>query len=236
MELIKNFLNNVGDTISNLQEKFVESNFGKIVKEVMNVGIRVALPDFAENMVIDVTNSLYDNGLKDGIKEIWNNIKSYGKSFLGVSTGKFENIEQIQKATKNGGILDTISSAFDFALEKAVDNEKITRKTRQSIKTQKNEMIKKMKKEIEAEVDNQEINVQKINEYATKWQEAFDNKNLKGMKNANKNLKKYLENTMPLENILSESKKIDIIQNLVENTGSFDITNEEKELAGALSN
>ena len=236
MELIKNFLNNVGDTISNLQEKFVESNFGKIVKEVMNVGIRVALPDFAENMVIDVTNSLYDNGLKDGIKEIWNNIKSYGKSFLGVSTGKFENIEQIQKATKNGGILDTISSAFDFALEKAVDNEKITRKTRQSIKTQKNEMIKKMKKEIEAEVDNQEINVQKINEYATKWQEAFDNKDLKGMKNANKNLKKYLENTMPLENILSESKKIDIIQNLVENTGSFDITNEEKELAGALSN
>ena len=235
MELIKNFLNNVGDTISNLQEKFVESNFGKIVKEVMNVGIRVALPDFAENMVIDVTNSLYDNGLKDGIKEIWNNIKSYGKSFLGVSTGKFENIEQIQKATKNGGILDTISSAFDFALEKAVDNEKITRKTRQSIKTQKNEMIKKMKKEIEAEVDNQEINVQKINEYATKWQEAFDNKDLKGMKNANKNLKKYLENTMPLENILSESKKIDIIQNLVENTGSFDITNEEKELAGALS-
>lgn len=235
MELIKNFLNNVGDTISNLQEKFAESNFGKIVKEVMNVGIRVALPDFAENVVIDVTNSLYDNGLKDGIKEIWNNIKSYGKSFLGVSTGKFENIEQIQKATKTGGVLDTISSAFDFALEKAVDNGKITRKTRQSIKTQKNDMIKKMKKEIKEEVDNQAVNVKKINEYATKWQEAFDNKDLKGMQNANKNLKKYLENTMPLENILSESKKIDIIQNLVENTGSFDITNEEKELASALS-
>ena len=235
MELIKNVVNGLGDTISNLQEKFVESNFGKIVKEVLNVGIRVALPDFAENMVIDATNAIYDNGLKDGIKEIWGNIKSYGKSFLGVSTGKFENIEQIQKATKNGGILDTISSAFDFALEKAVDNDKITRKTRQSIKTQKNDMIKKMKKEIEAEIDNQEINVQKINEYTGKWQEAFENQDLKGMKQANKNLKKYLETTIPLENLLSESKKIDIMQNLVESTGSFDITEEEKELAGALS-
>ena len=235
MELFKDIINGIGDKISNLQEKFVESNFGKIVKEVMNVGIRVALPDFAENMVIDVTNSLYDNGLKDGIKEIWNNKKSYGKSFLGVSTGKFDNIEQIQNATKNGGILDTISSAFDFALEKAVDNEKITKKARQSIKTQKNEMIKKMKKEITEEVDNQAINVKKINEYAEKWQEAFNNKDLKGMKNANKNLKKYLENTIPLENLLSESKKIDIMQNLVENTGSFDITEEEKELAVALS-
>ena len=54
MELVKNVLNGVGGAISNLQEKFVESNFGKIVKEVMNVGIRIALPDFAENMVIDV--------------------------------------------------------------------------------------------------------------------------------------------------------------------------------------
>ena len=53
MELIKNVFNGVGNAISNLQEKFVESNFGKIIKEVMNVGIRIALPDFAENMVID---------------------------------------------------------------------------------------------------------------------------------------------------------------------------------------
>lgn len=236
MELLKNITKGVGETISNLQKKFVESNFGRIVKEVMNVGIRIALPDFSENMVVDVADSLYENGLKDGVKKIWSNIKSYGKSFLGVSTGKFDNIEQIQKATKTGGILDTISSAFDFALEKAVDNNKITRKTRQSIKTQKNEMIKKMKKEIIEEVDNQAVNVKKINEYTEKWQKAFDNKDLKGMKNANKNLKKYLENTIPLENLLTESKKIDIIQNLVENTGSFDVTNEEKELALALAN
>ena len=155
---------------------------------------------------------------------------------MGVSTGKFENIEQIQKATKTGGVLDTISSAFDFALEKAVDNGKITRKARQSIKTQKNDMIKKMKKEITEEVDNQAVNVKKINEYTEKWQEAFNNKDLKGMKNANKNLKKYLENTIPLESLLSESKKIDILQNLVENTGNFEVTEEEEQLAGVLSN
>ena len=238
MELMENMgqkLSNISEKISDIQGKFFESNFGQIINSVLDVGIRVALPDFSENMMIDIKNALFENGLKDGVKQIWTNIKEYGKSFLGISTGKFNNIDEIQKATKTGGILDTISSAFDFALEKSVENGKITRKARQSIKKQKNSMIKDMKKEILDEVDNQSLYIEKINQYKEKWQECFDNKDLKGMKNANKNIKKYMEKVVPLENLLSDSKKIDVIQSLVESTGSFEVTKEEQELAKVLT-
>ena len=238
MEIFNNVgktLNSLGDKISEAQGKFAESNFGRIVSNVLDVGIRIALPDFSENMVIDIKDAIFNNGLKDGVKQIWNNIKEYGKSFLGLSTGKFNNIDEVQKATKNGGILDTISSAFDFALEKSVDNGKITRKARQSLKTQKNKMIKDMKDEILEEIDNQAVYVGKIEEYKEKWQECFNNKDLEGMKKANKNIKKYIDKTLPLDNLLSESKKIEIMQNLIESTGNFDITEEEKELANSLS-
>ena len=77
--------------------------------------------------------------------------------------------------------------------------------------------------------------IEKINEYNEKWQECFSNEDLKGMKNANRNIQKYLEKTLPLEDILKNARKIEIMQNLVESTGSFDITEEEKELASALA-
>ena len=137
-------------------------------------------------------------------------------------------------ATKSGGILDGISDIFDFALDKAVDNGKITKSARQKIKSSKNSILKDIKSNVSEEVDNQIKYVEKIEEYNEKWKECFENKDLKGMKNANKNIQKYLEKTLPLENLLKEARKIEIMQNLVENTGSFDITEDEKELADAL--
>ena len=55
------------------------------------------------------------------------------------------------------------------------------------------------------------------------------------MKNAHRNIQKYLEKVMPMEDILKNARRIEIMQSLVENTGDFDITDEEKELAIALS-
>ena len=78
------------------------------------------------------------------------------------------------------------------------------------------------------------VNVAKLLKLDANFVNSLENKDLKGMKNANKNIQKYLEKTLPLENLLKEARKIEIMQNLVENTGSFDITEDEKELADAL--
>lgn len=228
-------MNTISNNLAEAQEKFVQSGLYDIFNSALDTGIKIALPDMVDDAVIDIKDALMENGLKDGVKQIWNNIKSFGKSALGIATGKFDSVEQIQTATKTGGVLDTISKIFDFALDKAVDNEKITKSTRQSLKTQKNSIIKDIKKQVSEDLDNQVGYVEKINEYSEKWQTCFDNEDLSGMKNANRYIQKYLEKTLPLEEVLKNARKIEIMQSLVENTGSFDITEEEKELANVLA-
>ena len=44
-----------------------------------------------------------------------------GKSALGIVTGKFENVSQIQTAVKDGGIIDTVSSLLDKAIDLSED-------------------------------------------------------------------------------------------------------------------
>lgn len=227
-------LSDFGEKWADAQERFMESNIGKVLNNALDTTLRVALPDVAEDIVIDAKDALFENGLVGGAKQIWSNIKEFGKSALGLVTGKFETVEQVQTATKSGGILDGISDLFDFALEKSVESGKISKSERQKIKSSKNSILKEIKGNISEEVDNQIKYVEKIEEYNEKWKTCFENKDLNGMKNANRNIQKYLEKTLPLETLLKEARKIEIMQNLVESTGNFEITEEEQELAGAL--
>ena len=57
-------------------------------------------------------------GLKDGITKSVESVIDTGKSALGIVTGKFENISQIQNVLKRGGILDSISELLDNVFEK----------------------------------------------------------------------------------------------------------------------
>lgn len=228
-------LANIGETIVEAQEKFVESNLYGIFNSALDTGIRIALPEVAEDVVIDVKDTLMENGFRDGVKQIWNNIKEFGKSAYGLITGKFESVEQIQNATKEGGVLDVVSGIFDFALNKAVDNEKISKSTRQNVKNAKNSVVRSIKNQVSDSLDKQIGYVEKIEEYNEKWQDCFDKQDLSGMKKANKNIQKYLNKTIPLENVLKNARRIEIMQNLVESTGSFDITEEERELVNSLS-
>lgn len=235
LENVINHVTELGNKLAIAQEKFVQSNLFDIFNYALDTGIKIALPDIAEDAVIDIKDTLLDNGFKNGAKQIWNHMKDFGKSVLGIATGNFESIEQVKIATKTGGVLDIVSKIFDFSLDKAVDNEKITKSIKQSLKSEKNSVIKSIKNKISENLDNQVVYVEKINEFCDKWHNCYDNKDLKGMKNANRNIKKYLGKTMPLENIIKNARKIEIMQNLIESTGSFEITEEEKELASALA-
>ena len=235
IENLKNNLVVFEEKLADAQERFMESNIGKILNNALDTSLKIALPDVAEDVVISAKDAILENGIKDGVKQIWTNIKDYGKSVFGLVSGKFENIEQVQIATKNGGILDTFSTIFDFALDKSVDSGKITKSARKSLKSAKNSIIKDIKGDISEELDNQVKYIEELEDYNNKWTECFNNKDLSGMKNANKNIQKYLDKTLPLENTLKMARKIEIMQNLVENTGSFDITEEEQELATVLA-
>ena len=44
---------------------------------------------------------------------------------MGIVTGKFENVNQMQTAVKTGGIIDGISSVLNYTINKIVDKGKI---------------------------------------------------------------------------------------------------------------
>ena len=235
---LNNVLNNTLDLANNLskmQQKFMESNLYGIFDGVLNIGIRAALPDLIEDDIINIKDNIMQNGIVDGVNEIVNNIKSFGKSTFGLITGNFENISQIQTAVKSGGVLDKISKIFDFALDKAKEKGLISNTMKNTLKSQKNSIAKNIKNNISSNLEDQVKYFEKIDEYNNKWQECFKNKDLKGMKNANKNIQKYLKKVLPIESTLNSARKIETLEKLIENKGNFELNKEELELVEALN-
>ena len=104
------------------QNSFLESTLGKVINSALDVGLRMILPDFIEDGVVEVKDSLLEGGLKEGINTAIDGAINLGKSVLGIFTGKFDDISQARDAIKSGGIIDGISGALDTVLDKTTSS------------------------------------------------------------------------------------------------------------------
>lgn len=105
-------------------------------------------------------------GLKDGITKSVESVIDTGKSALGIVTGKFENISQIQNVLKRGGILDSISELLDNVFEKIRYNGNVNYKIMDLIENGKNAILDSVEMNIEKTLDRkiEEIQLsQKLN-------------------------------------------------------------------------
>ena len=82
--------------------------------------------------------SFLQNGFKEGIQTAIDSAINFGKSALGIVTGNFENVQQMQTAVKSGGIIDGISNVLNFTINKVVNSGKIPYALGSAIKTGKN--------------------------------------------------------------------------------------------------
>ena len=98
--------NNV--SMENKQREFLQTGIGKAVNTGLNIGLRYLLPEVIEDQIIEIKDSFIQNGFKEGIKTAIDTAINFGKSAMGIFTGNFENIEQMQTAVKSGGIIDGI--------------------------------------------------------------------------------------------------------------------------------
>ena len=55
--------------------------FGKTINNAIDIGLKTLLPDLIENQVIDIKNSLMENGLKAGIETAVDSAINFGKIF-----------------------------------------------------------------------------------------------------------------------------------------------------------
>lgn len=227
--------NNIENATYEKQKNFLDTNLGQAINLGIDFGIKAVLPNFLEDEVIEIKDSIITDGFKEGIKTAIDNAVDLGKSFLGIFTGKFENISQIKEAIKKGGLIDSISNVLDWGIKKAKTNKLIKSSTANLIKKGKNIILNNVSDNIENNLDSQVESVEKIDKYIEKWKSYYEEKDFTNMDKQFKKIEKELEKVLPLENIITKARQLENIHNLIKNNGkNFNLSQEELELANKL--
>ena len=237
---MENILNNNIEINNNLeleknQKNFLETTLGKTINTGIDIGLRAVLPDFIEEQIIDLKDNLINYGLKDGIKKSIDDAINIGKSAIGIVTGNFENISQMQDAIKSGGIIDNVSNLLDAVINKVQSNGLINLTVARTIKQGKNSILNNVEKNIENTFNNQIKSLSYTEKYIDNWKKYFKNKDFSGMEKEYKKIEKEINNLAPIENMLNEARTIENLHNLIKNNGQdFNLTKEQIELAEKL--
>lgn len=237
---MENILSNEINLENNLvnekeQNNFLETTLGKTINTGIDIGIRAILPDYIEEQIIDLKDNLMRYGLKDGIKKSIDDAINLGKSTIGIVTGKFDNISQMQEAVKSGGIIDNISYLLDDVINKVKNAGLINSTIANTIKKGKNSILNNVEKNIENNFNNQIKSLNYTEKYINNWKEFYKNKNFNGMEREYNKIEKEIKNLAPIEKIIDNVKTIENLHTLIKNNGQdFNLTQEEIELAEKL--
>lgn len=235
MELENQIINNP-TKLEQDQTRFINTTIGKVVDNALDIGIRYIMPDLIEEGVIQIKDALLENGLNAGIQTAVNNVVDMAKTAKGIVTGNFESVTQIQEAVKTGGMIDTISEAIDIATKKANQAGIIDSTVKNLITTGKNAILNNVTTNIEAELINQEKNIEKIEKYSNNWREYYNNKDFEGMEKEYKKIKEKMKEIIPIEKTIKNARTIETIHNLIKNNGkNFDLSAQELDLASKLN-
>ena len=235
-QVLENNLNKNLENINELniareQQNFLDTNIGQAINEGLNFGLRAVLPDFMEEEVIKAKDALITGGFKEAANTAVENAINIGKSFLGIFTGKFENISQIKTAIQKGGLIDGISDALDFAIDWAKKQKYISSSTAKLIKKGKKEILKSIKNGVDNSLENQVEAIEKINGYIDKWKNYYEKQDFTNMEYQYKKIQEYMEQVVPLEDTINKAREVETMHTLIKNNGkNFQLSDEEKEL------
>ena len=237
---MENVLNNRIELNNNLeiekeQKNFLETTLGKTINTGIDIGIRAILPDYIEEQIIDLKDNLIKYGLKEGIKKSIDDAINIGKSAIGIVSGNFENIAQMQEAIKNGGIIDNVSSLLDSVINKVRSSGLINSTVAREIKQGKNSILNNVEKNIENTFNNQIKALNYTEKYIENWKNYFENKDFNGMEKEYKKIKTEMNYLAPIEKMINEARTIENLHMLIKNNGQdFNLTKEQMELAEKL--
>lgn len=237
---MENNLNNTMEINNNLnneveQKNFLETTLGKTINTGIDIGIRALLPDYLEEQTIDLKDNLIKYGLKDGIKKSIDDALNIGKSAIGIVTGNFENISQVQNAIKSGGIIDNVSNLLDDVINKVYSKGLINFNVAKTIKQGKNIILNNVERNIEDNFNKQISSLEFAEKYMNNWKKYFENKDFEGMEKEYQKIKKVSKDLIPIEKTISDVRTIENLHKLIKNNGQdFNLTQEQIELAEKL--
>lgn len=217
------------------QKNFLETILGKTINTAIDIGIRAALPEFLEDQVINIKDNLLQYGLKDGISKTVEDAIELGKSAIGIVTGNFESVSQMQSAIQSGGLIDGLSSLLDIVVNKAKQAGLINNTVASTIKQGKNIILNNVENNIEKTFKNQYEVIENTNKYISNWKEYFNKQDFEGMQREYKKIEKQMNDIAPIEKTINDIRTIEILHNLIKNNGQdFNLMQEQIELAEKL--
>jgi len=217
------------------QKNFLETALGKTINTAIDIGIRAILPTFVEDQVINIKDNLLNYGLKDGITKTIDDAIDLGKSAVGIVTGNFESVSQMQSAVQTGGIIDGLSTLLDTVVDKTKKAGLISNGVANTIKQGKNVILNNVENNIENTFNKQYKAIENANKYIETWKNYFNDRNFNGMTKEYNKIQKQLKDMAPIENTINNIKTIQILHNLIKNNGqNFNLTQEELDLAEKL--
>lgn len=244
MEILNNALdklnNNktINNTLEKIEEKsqiFLETKLGQVVNTAIDFGLKAVLPDWLEDDIIEIKDSVFNDGFKEGVQLAIDKAINMGKAIEGIFTGNFESVAQIKDVIKSGGLLDTLSKLLDSVINYAKDEKVINSSTARLIKSNKNIIMENIENSIDNSLLDQAEAVGKIDGYIEKWKEYFENKDFTNMKRTYNKIEKQMKELIPIQGVLDKVEYVENLQQLIENNGNnFDLTEEELELANML--
>ena len=160
------------DNLENLdkqQNSFLESTLGQVIDSSVDLGLRAILPNFIEDEVIEIKDTLIKEGFSEAVNKAIDSAIDIGKSALGIVTGKFESVSQAEKAVEKGGIVDSVSDVLDFTLDKVSDMGLLSKNITKVIKSGKDALIDNVSSDIKKEFKTQNKNIENLNKYNNSW-------------------------------------------------------------------
>ena len=217
------------------QNEFLQTALGKTINGALDIGLRWILPDLIEDQIIEIKDSLLNNGLKEGIRKSVEVGLDFAKSAYGIISGNFDSISQIQTAVQKGGIIDTISDSLDSVLKYTVKKDIIPEGVARVIRSSKNTILDNIQTNLGKTMTEQLRGIEKIDRYIGNWNQYLKGENFEGMEREYQKIKEQLKILVPLETTLKKARELENLHALIKSNGQdFNISEEEKTLATKL--
>lgn len=222
-------------TNENEQKGFLESTLGKTINTAVDIGIRALLPDFIDEQIINIKDNLLEYGLKDGITKTIDDAIDLGKSAIGIFTGDFENVSQMQSAVESGGLIDGVSNLLDTVVDKVNASGLISNGVAETIKQGKDIILNNVESNIENTFSKQYEAIENVDNYISNWKESFEKQDFNSMEKEYQKLEEQMQEIAPIAKTIEEAKTIEVLHNLIKNNGQdFNLSNDQLELVEKL--
>ena len=208
--------------ISKNQNDFIGNMFKNAINFGVDLGLKSLLPDLIEDQVIDIKNSILEGGFKEGVNTLMKKVNEFKNSITGIFTGNFNNIQEINTATKQGGIIKTVSKGLSKGIDAGVKSGIIPKSIGGILKAGKTTMLNEFSNSLESQMRKEIQKFDTLNDLNKKWYDALDQRDFDKMTKYTEKISALSKDLVKFSNIINETKKIEELHNFIKENNSLD--------------